>query len=214
VRDLGGLPLDRGGETRWGSVVRADSLADLSPAGVDALRAYGVRRIVDLRTDDERDDGRAKLDGIDVARVPIPPGSPADPLWPELIAIFDAAPDAESGLRDFYLACLDRWPASFAAAIAAIAEAGPGVVAIHCVAGRDRTGLVAALLLDAAGVTRTAIAGDYALTPHMEGHPDATARVMTEVLAALDRTRGGTPGYLLAAGLQAADIDAAVARLL
>lgn len=49
VRDLGGLPLTGGGKTRWGSIVRADLLARLTPAGRGAMLAYGVRTVIDLR---------------------------------------------------------------------------------------------------------------------------------------------------------------------
>jgi hypothetical protein len=213
ARDLGGLPLAAGGETRRRRIVRADCVAGLSPAGIAALRRHGVTRIVDLRADDERGEREHAPEGVELVRAPILPGSPADPVWPSLAALFDAAPDEASGLRDFYLACLERWPGAFAAAVAAVGGAGHGAVVIQCVAGRDRTGLVSGLLLDAAGADRDAIAADYALTPPVTGHPDATAWVMAEVLAWLGRMHGGGRGYLLAAGLAAPALDAAVGRL-
>ena len=213
VRDLGGLRLTRGGETRPGAVVRADSLSRLTAAGWESALGYGVRRIVDLRADDELDEDGAWPGDVTVVRVPILPGSYADPLWPEFVAIFEAAGDDERGLRDVYLAFLGRWPESFAAAVAAIAEAGPGPIAVQCGAGRDRTGLVAALLMDAVGVEHDQIAADYGMTPPIDGAPGATAWVMGEVLRCLRDMHGGSRGYLATAGLAEDALEAAVARL-
>lgn len=204
VRDLGGLRLRSGGVTRSGVVVRSDSLTRLAPAGRDRALAHGVNRAVDLRADDEKAHGERWPDGVEVIAHPILPGSPDDPLWPEFGAIFVAAPDPEHGLRDVYLAFLDRWPGEFAAAVAEAAAPGEGCVAVHCNAGRDRAGLVCALLLDAIGVERDDIVADFALSPAIDGHPGASAWVMQEVLEALDRTAGGGNGYLAAAGVDLA----------
>jgi hypothetical protein len=132
----------------------------------------------------------------------------------EFTAIFEAAGDDERGLRDVYLEFLDRWPESFAAAVAATGEAGPEPVVVQCSAGRDRTGLVTALLLDAAAVEPAEIAADYAMTPPIDGAPGATAWVMSEVLDALRERHGGGRGYLAAAGLTADGLSAAVTRVL
>jgi protein-tyrosine phosphatase len=202
VRDLGGLRLRCGGLTRTGVIVRCDSLTRLTGAGREQALAYGVRRAVDLRAADEKAAGERWPDGVQVVVNPILPGSPDDPLWPQFGAIFDAAPDPEHGLHDVYVAFLERWPREFAAAVAAAAEPAPGCVAVHCNAGRDRAGLVSALLLDAIGVERDDIAQDFALTPAIDGHPGATAWVMRRVLATLDRTAGGSRGYLRAAGVE------------
>lgn len=206
ARDLGGLRLRSGGVTRSRVVARSDSLTRLAPAGRDQALAHGVTRAVDLRADNEKLAGESWPDGVEVIANPILPGSPEDPLWREFGAIFDAAPDPEHGLRDVYLAFLERWPGEFAAA-AAVAEPGEGCVAVHCNAGRDRAGLVSALLLDAIGVERDEIAADFALSPPIEGHPGASAWVMREVLAALDRDAGGSRGYLAAAGVDLAALD-------
>jgi protein-tyrosine phosphatase len=209
VRDLGGLRLRGGGRTRPGVVVRSDSLTRLTPAGREQARAYGVMCAVDLRADDEKEPGERWPDGVRVTTNPILPGSPADPLWSDFGAIFAAAPDAEHGLRDVYLAFLERWPRDFASAVAATTGPRAGTVVVHCNAGRDRAGLVSALLLDAVGVDRGEIASDFASSPTIAGHPGASAWVMLEVLAALDRTAGGSRGYLVAAGLAPAALETA-----
>jgi hypothetical protein len=146
-------------------------------------------------------------------RVPIRPSGPTDPLWPELTAAYDAAPDHEHGLRDFLLDGLARWPEAYARAVGAIGAAGEGAVVVQCAAGRDRTGVVCALLLDAAGAERAAIAADYALTPATDGQPAPPAWVIEEVLRELDRGHGGTRSYLRGAGLEESAVEAAVRRL-
>ncbi|HEU0192897.1 MAG TPA: tyrosine-protein phosphatase [Gaiellales bacterium] len=213
VRDLGGLPLADGGTNR-GVLVRADSVTRLSAKGREALRGYGVRRIVDLRAGDERLADEVWPEAVEVVSVPISPGGPDDPLWREFAEIFDAAADADHGLRDVYLAFLERWPALFAAAVAALAASTDGATVLQCGAGRDRTGLVAALLLESAGAAPASIAMDYALTPPIEGHPGATAWVMAQVLAEMSRRHGGARAYLRNAGLDDETLAAAVAPLL
>jgi hypothetical protein len=70
VRDLGGLPTEDGGETRYGRVVRADSVRQLTDAGWQAVADYGVRTVVDLRGDYElRDDPPGELP-FEVVHVP------------------------------------------------------------------------------------------------------------------------------------------------
>ncbi len=213
VRDLGGLPLAGGGHTLTGRVIRADAVARLTPAGQEAMVRHGVRRVVDLRTEEEMAAGEHVPAGVAVVRVPIRPSGPADRLWPELTAAYDAAPDHEHGLRDFSLDCLARWPQDFARAVAAIGDAGEDAVVVQCAAGRDRTGLVSALLLDAAGVDRRAIALDYAATPAMDGQPAPTRWVMDEVLQGLDRAHGGARAYLLRGGLAEPALHSAIRRL-
>jgi protein-tyrosine phosphatase len=201
-----------GGQTLSGRVIRADAVARLTPEGQAAMRRRGVRRVVDLRTEHEIA-GEPVLSGIELVRVPIRPSGPTDPLWPELTAAYDAAPDHEHGLRDFLIDGLARWPGSYARAIAAIGVRGEGAVVVQCAAGRDRTGVVTALLLDAAGVERAAIAADYALTPATDDQPAPAAWIIAEVLGELDRAHGGTRTYLLGGGLEEPELQAAVERL-
>jgi hypothetical protein len=145
---------------------------------------------------------------------PIRPSGPTDPLWPELTAAYDAAPDHEYGLRNFLLDGLARWPEAFGRAVAAVGAGGEGAVVVQCAVGRDRTGVVCALLLDAAGVERTAIAADYAMTPAIHGQPAPTRWVIDEVLRELGCAHGGTRAYLLGAGLEEHALRAAVDRLI
>jgi protein-tyrosine phosphatase len=228
VRDLGGYPTADGRQTRWGAVVRADSLAALTPAGRDALLAYGVRAVVDLRLPAE------------IAERPNPFAEPGDHgIAYTNVSLIDPAagfPPDTSTLAESYLWNLDRFSGQIAAAIAAVANAPEGAVLFHCAAGKDRTGWIAALLLSLAGVPDQEIADDYALTAEclrarnqawLEHGPGdraereamllryaPTVEVMLEVLGGVRRRYGGAEAYLRAAGVAAGDLDRLRVRLL
>ncbi|TMR11987.1 tyrosine-protein phosphatase [Nonomuraea turkmeniaca] len=147
VRDLGGLPAAGGRRTRWGAVVRSDTPDRLTEAGWAAAAAHGVRTIVDLRTPGEHRAGDGhRPAGMDVIDVPLhEPGEPH-----------------EHGGTPLYLrAFLERHPERCARVLRTIAQAPPGGVLVHCVAGRDRTGLITMLLLTLAGVGVPDIVADY-----------------------------------------------------
>jgi protein-tyrosine phosphatase len=199
VRDLGGLALEGGEETRFGVVVRADSISGLTEAGWTALSEYGVTCAIDLRGDQEL---KGPDPRVPVTRIPIVPRTGPAWDWPSML--------------DAYLALLDEWRPQFARAVDAIGAAEPPVV-VHCQGGRDRTGLAVALILAAAEVERAAIAADHALSdeslgpyniPWFEEAPDEAERArrhrvadpagetMLEVLAEVDRRYGSPTAYL------------------
>jgi protein-tyrosine phosphatase len=229
ARDLGGYPAAGGRETRWGAVVRSDSLGELTEAGRAALAGYGVRTIVDLRLADE------------ISRHPNPFAEPGDHgIAYTNVSVIDPAagfPPDTSTLAENYLWMLDRFRRFVAEVMAAIAGAPEGGVLIHCAAGKDRTGLISALLLGLAGVPAGTIAADYALTAELLRPRDEewlassppgeraeredllaryapTAEVMLAVLAGLEERHGGVEGYLLEAGVSPADTDRLRERLL
>jgi protein-tyrosine phosphatase len=161
VRDLGGLPAAGGRVTRWGAVVRSDSPAGLTPAGWSALRAHGIRTIVDLRNDDERTTHTAAA-GLDTVHVPLDDIGDTG-FWRR---IWD---DGLDGTPRYYRPFLEHKAERCAAAVAAVADARPGGVLVHCTIGRDRAGLVSLVLLALAGVGPTDIADDYELSnPRLE----------------------------------------------
>jgi protein-tyrosine phosphatase len=253
ARDLGGLPLRGGGETRFGAIARSDTLRQLTPAGWASLTAYGVQTVVDLRLRREieadepldagpgglsRPLGAAAADGVRPAQlrtvVVSVLGEPDPKLGEHIDAISRAQPDEASSTRAVYLELLGRFPQRFAAAIAAVADSPEGAVLVHCHAGKDRTGLVVALLLGVADAEPEAIAADYTLSgPNIASSlaawvddgedPDerehrrrvglAPEQAMLDVLAELDTRYGGTTSYLLAAGLTDDDLVRVSARL-
>ena len=222
IRDLGGLPTAGGGATRFGSVVRADSIRQLSDEGWEALVGYGVLRIVDLRFDSELAADPPQELPVEVVHVPVLP-EPDSSHWTEIDAIGDAAPDAATATRDVYLECLERFGSAFARAVEAVAGAPEGGVVIHCLGGKDRTGLLSGLLLRLAEVPIAEVAADYALsaerlviwsTPWIEGAENEMERrrrlrisqtpgpAMTAVLEELERRHGSVDGYLSTAGME------------
>jgi len=232
VRDLGGHPTEDGRTTRFGAVVRADSVRALSDAGWDALLAYGVSRIVDLRLRSELAlDPPRELD-VEVVHVPLLQID--DEEWAEIDAIFDAQPDAAGSTRAVYLEFLERRRPQFAQAFAAVADAPEGTVVVHCQGGKDRTGLVVALLLRVVGVGVEAIVADYALSgPNLSERTSAwvaetddelererrrrigsaPAEAMVAVLEELERRYGSVREYLDAAGVDQATVDKVRTRL-
>lgn len=232
VRDLGGHPTEDGGETAFGAVVRADSVRRLSAAGWRQLVGYGIERIVDLRFQDELEADPPATIPVEVVHVPVLP-DPASADWPEIEAVGDAAPDNASSTTAVYLEFLDRYGEGFARAVSAVAGAPPGGVLVHCMAGKDRTGLVSALLLRVAGVSIVDVAADYALSernllplwqPWFDSATDEVERkrrlrmaatpasAMESVLRELGR-RGGEEAYLRAAGVSDDELHAVHRRL-
>lgn len=155
VRDLGGLATADGRMTRSGGIVRADAPNRLSSAGWRALEEYGIRTVVDLRNDDELAPDLAPRPGsIETVHLALD-GVEETEFWAE----WTSGP--QFGTPLYYAPFLERFPERPARVIEAIADARPGGVLVHCVGGRDRTGLISVLVLALAGVTPEEIAADY-----------------------------------------------------
>ena len=236
VRDLGGHPTQDGGETRYDSIIRADSVRQLSDQGWAALVDYGVKTIVDLRTNDElAADPPAELP-VEVLHIPFFETSTDE--WQrveeKLEAAARSAPDVASATREVYLIFLEEFGHNVATAIRAIANAPEGGVVIHCAGGKDRTGLLTALLLHVAGVGLEEIAADYALSEerlrprHEQWFAEAEsdeererlqrisqtpAESIEGVFAELARRHGSVEGYLRDNGLTDDELARARARL-
>jgi protein-tyrosine phosphatase len=164
VRDLGGLPTEDGGRTRSGRVVRSDNVRRLSDRGWHALAHHGVTRIVDLRWPEERaGDQLSGADiGIEVVHVSVLGAARSPEYIAELNAYLDSVEHVADHYAWSYVDFLERYRERLGQAFAAIADAGDDAVVVHCADGRDRTGLVAAVLLRLARVPREEVAADYA----------------------------------------------------
>ncbi len=227
VRDVGGLPTRRGSVTQWRALVRADSVRTLTDPGWGSLLAYGVRTIIDLRTPEECERDPARHVPLEVVRVPIVGRTPD-----EIRAAREAGKLASSfeAATAVYLDLLERERQSFADATTAFANAEEGTVVVHCAAGKDRTGLLVAMLLAVAGVPAASIVEDYRVSaPNIAaayqgwiaaGETDTERELrraliasppeaMAGVLEHLDVAHGGAAGYLRAAGVS----DDALARV-
>jgi protein-tyrosine phosphatase len=223
VRDLGGY---RAGDavTQWRRLFRADALHRLGTADIDALLEAGVRTVIDLRHAGELEQAPNPLKGSSEVRyINV---SLFDQLAPS--QIFEGQPGDVDILLDLYLRALAGRREAFRDVLHHIADAGDGIVMFHCTAGKDRTGMIAALLLGAAGVDRDTIAADYALTrPAIEPIiaellADARARgldaeyfgrllvsepgTMLAMLDHIDSNYDGVTGYLNTIGVDTATL--------
>lgn len=175
ARDLGGLPLRDGGTTRFGAYVRSADLRYATESGLNAAYDEGFRTVLDLRNDFETrleprspDDERANAgrvppspeaelpEGMFGVRVPLD-DIRASKFWQRMRA------EHRAGTPRFFRPVLEETPDRVVAVLRTMATA-PGGIVYHCAIGRDRTGLITAVLLSLAGVEPEAIAADYALT--------------------------------------------------
>jgi protein tyrosine/serine phosphatase len=227
LRDLGGYPSTGGGTVRWRTLLRSGALHRLDHSGRAALAGLGLRTVIDLRTDEEvmatpsalRGTGHAGATagtGVRTYHVPLFDAPAIGRLPPELAAI--------------YRYMIDDCGAAIAEAVGRLcaSNALPGL--IHCTAGKDRTGLVAAIVLEVIGVPDDIIAADYAMSGTYLDPGAATAirqvravsgvgrwldlgalgaqpRVIHEALAHIRARAGTVTGYLLQNGLRPRDID-------
>jgi protein-tyrosine phosphatase len=233
VRDLGGYATEDGGETRFGAIVRADSVRELTAEGWRSLVSYGITRIVDLRQHSELEADPPLDVPVEVVHVPLFP-EPGSAHWAELEALIDAAGDPVAATRGVYLECLERFRGEMALVLTAIARASDGGVVVHCRAGKDRTGLVSAVLLRLAGVSRDHVGADYALTEEnlravwsewVEQAEDEEEReqrrrmvatpaaAMVGVLTDLEARYGTVRAYARAGGVAQRDLDRLAERL-
>lgn len=161
VRDLGGYPTADGREVRRGQIYRADALHRLTAAGRDRLATLEINTVIDLRTADEVTHRSWQPE-------PQWPGRrhhirlrAATPNWSGLTTKQAADPDlAVAHYRD----TVQQGGPALAAVFAVLAAPRATPTIFHCAAGKDRTGIVAALLLRLLGVDQQVVAADYALS--------------------------------------------------
>ena len=182
-RDLGGYPA-RGGTLRWRTLFRADGLNRLQPGEEEAFGALGISTVIDLRTGEEADHGgRFPTDVWDVSYHHLPMFDVL-PDWPE------GVDDAADYLSERYLEMFATGRKAIARAFELLADPASYPLVFHCTAGKDRTGILAALVLAALGVPEDVIAADYALSQEAMVRLMAWARDQQGVFG---RPRGPIP---------------------
>lgn len=224
VRDIGGYRTLSGAIVQRGRLFRADGLHQLSQRDQETILGLGVKTIVDLRFDDEtaaKKDVFAEHSEVDYHNISL-----VNPATTKLSEI--------SNLSDMYKILLDQSNSLLIEVFRLIATVKEGLL-FHCSAGKDRTGVVAALLLDLAEVPRETIISDYAetetnLAPIMDellAHrpaemSEAEFRLfmgsapenMEIMLDHLYSVYGGAEQYLSGNGLHADEIDSLKHKLL
>lgn len=160
-RDMGGYPAAGGRTTRWRTLFRADGLHRLAGDDLEVIRTLGLRTVIDLRSPaelEERGTFPHDLHPVDFHHVPV-----IDSTW-KLAHLTDADNDPVAFLEWAYNDMLREGPHRFAQAIEQLSQAEAFPAVFHCAAGKDRTGVLAMLLLGSLGVPREYIIADYALT--------------------------------------------------
>lgn len=208
-RDLGGYACE-GGITAFGRVLRAGIARTPSEADLDVLRRFGIKTVIDLRGNEEAED--------------MPSYFKDNPEFEyhhiSLLETNPAFAKINLTMPEIYELCLNEYKENFAKALRVIASLDAPFI-FHCFCGKDRTGILAALLLSAAGVECTDIIADYEVSytyikPFIEkeirentgliweGNYErffSLAEHMEHILDYIDRSYGGAIGYFRHIGL-------------
>ena len=223
VRDLGGLPAADGRTVRRGLVYRADGVHRLAGEDLEAARALGLRTVIDLRTESEVDRGRFPTDQYSVAWHHLPV---LRRIWSDEELVTGGS--AADFLRDRYLDMLVDGGDAIAQAVTLVAEGAPAL--FHCAAGKDRTGVVAAVLLGLLDVSHEDITADYhasagamaafidwltiefpqaldAMTSQPPEYLEAPAEAMQGFLTMVDARYGSMEGLASHLGISSRTID-------
>jgi protein-tyrosine phosphatase len=225
LRDLGGLRLDDGGSVRHGCLFRGASLHRLEPENRQELDSLGVHLAIDLRSPQEVARGMFVGDGVEVVNLPIF----------EVAPVFeDEIEDPAETLAETYVWMLEQGRDAIASIFALLAEPTNLPVVIYCAAGKDRTGVVCALILRLIGVKVDAVAGDYRLSqeptqalkswherqvgsdrdPHPAAVYTAPEEAMRRFLDDVDGIYGSVAGYLGEIGVPTTETRIALRRSL
>ncbi|WP_341719485.1 tyrosine-protein phosphatase [Micromonospora sp. FIMYZ51] len=227
-RDVGGYRSRDGRTVRTGRLYRSDSLHRINDADRDVFTSLGVRTVIDLRrpTEVERDGRVPDFDGLSYRHI-----HPEHADWSQ--QPYQSGGDLARYLADRYADLARTGTAGLAQAIGLIADSANAPVVVHCVAGKDRTGIVCGLTLSALGVEDADIAADYALTAEASQRfsawvtatfPDAPevpppflaspAETMLLFLAEIREGHGSVEGYLRHAGVTDGQLAALRTHLL
>ncbi len=230
IRDIGGYPTRDGRTIQWQRFLRSDGLHALHEDDMQVLLDYGVRLIVDLRLPMELRSSPnvfRESESVEYRHQSFIDEGVLKRLEKEPVQNRTHL-RADKG----YCTWLDHCQPSIRSILVSLSESDSGVALYHCSGGKDRTGLVTALLLGLAGVTDDLIAADYALTarynirstfkppePDIRSWQDYEAAycppvVMQEALVHLRQSYGGVPGFVQHIGVTEDQIDRLQRRLL
>ena len=238
-RDLGGYPSLDGRVVRWNEVYRADAVSLLTQEGWRAMGDLGIKTVYDLRRQGERDRSPTIDHGLAHEVVHLPVGSEVAEM--SLVDWFkqrgSEAPWDDNYIADTYKEILTDWNDVFATLMNGLANPSQRPAVFHCTAGKDRTGLAAALLLGVLNVDRDLVLDDYELTnrtrsehriEELRGELEANGidvEIVRPYLSAprealrmtldwLDEIHDGPVGYLRDAGVSEDTLESLVSDLL
>jgi protein-tyrosine phosphatase len=223
LRDLGGYTTTEGRRVAMGRVYRSDGLHQLAGRDLDRVRSLGLRTVLDLRTPDEVSAGVFPMRSlpVDLHHLPV-----LARTWDDGDDVGALAERSTPYLVARYIDLLAEGGPALARAVTILADRDACPLVFHCAAGKDRTGVLAALVLSLLGVPDEVVAVDYALSADamarrlawlQEHHPEgavlmarqpagwlaAPAEAMVALLGHLRQVHGGAEGYLRDHGVPA-----------
>ena len=216
LRDVGGYPAAGGRRVRWRTLYRTDAFDRLTVASQRHLLDLGLRTVIDLRWPHELDEAPNVFASDNRVRY-------------RSIPLLDDDPTPRLGLAGTYRHMFDERGSQLAQVVRELLRENGTPAVIGCAAGKDRTGVAIALVLDAVGVPRDVIVEDYALSAAIYAGPvdvdglegwraapvivECPPEYMAEALEHLERHHGGAAALLGQHGITAADLDALRVRL-
>ncbi|MXV86498.1 MAG: tyrosine-protein phosphatase [Acidimicrobiales bacterium] len=171
-RDLGGYPAEGGRHVRMGALFRSDRLSTLTIDDLDELGSRGIRTVVDFRAGPEVERDRSRLWPGVTAHISLPVGDTVDGDISMVDQIFEGRlrSVSEDDMAGLYLQMIGQYGERFAQLVALAADVDQLPMLFHCTAGKDRSGIASALLLEALGVDRETVLDDYCLSNELRSH--------------------------------------------
>ena len=210
-RDLGGYAGHEGRSVRWGQIFRSDHLGHLSEADSAHLQQRQVRRVLDLRGSRERQGAPCVLPQAQVHSLAIEPSVIVRLMQQHRAGGKLTVPQALAAMQETYRGFVLEHSERYRQLFEHLLETDSPLV-FHCTAGKDRTGLAAALVLHSLGVNRADVMHDYLLTNQylkvrhadVPGVPEDVLAALNQVreeylaasYAAIDQTYGSMDAYL------------------
>jgi protein-tyrosine phosphatase len=210
VRDVGGYPAGPGRQTRWRTLLRSDELTRLPDHAQQQLLDLGLRQVIDLRWPNELESSPNVFRRSPAVRY-------------RSLPLLADDPTPHVGLGGMYRHVFDERASQLADVVRALLDADGVPAIIGCAAGKDRTGVTVALLLDLVGVPTDQIVEDYALSAGFFASPvtrverddwrheplvvDSPPELMAGALEHLDREYGGARALLRREGVSHGELD-------
>ena len=223
-----------------GALFRSDRLSDLTDGDLEELGSYGIRTVVDFRTEAEAARDASRLWSTVTTHAPLPIGDEIAQQheFVERLRMGEITKVTDDDVADSYREILEKHHERYAAFMTLAIDVEHLPLLFHCTAGKDRTGLAAAIILEACGVERETVLDDYELTNELRAHRrieqlrpsleaagvdvdavrpalSAPRPAMQSALAHLDASHGGAAGYIThTLGLGADGVETLRANLL
>ena len=202
VRDLGGYKTKNGKVTKTEKFIRSDSLHRIRESGIRSLLKKNLTTVIDLRTKKELQEEPnlfAEMQGVKFLNFPL-----LENLSPKFLGAVNISSASEDPLLSFYLSALHERQAAIKEIFLAMSQAAPGLILFNCTAGKDRTGIISALLLSLVNVSTADIIRNYTESEI------AITKLVDEFLEKSRQRGGDTASYLRMLKCPAETMEAAL----